>query len=659
MSKTVEILIIGGGYAGVKAALDFNKTYRRNSNVRITLVDKNRFHTLMTELHEIAGNRVPQASVRITYERIFSGTRVNVVHDQIEQIDFADKMAIGRTGIYRYNYTLICAGGEPADFNIPGIKEHSLSLWSLDDALNIRNRLERNFRMASLEPNPNKRRKLLSVVVAGGGFTGVELVGELIEYLPTLCRKYGLSEHDFKLYIIEALGEILGMLPKNSQDKAVAYMEKKGVDIRTNALIVKAEEEAFHLRDGTVLEAGILVWTCGVKANSFLENLNLEEGKAGRREVDKYMRSPGHQNVYLAGDGIWFIEDGKPIPQIVEAAEQTAETAVRNIILSVDAEPEKVQTDHLKEYRGRYHGYMVSIGSRYAVSHTGGISLSGFPATAIKHLVNLYYQVGIVGINGIWSYLKHEILDIKNNRSLIGGFAAWKSPNYWLFPLRVYIGVMWLLQGIKKIGSGWLKPANDFVSVASSSDAGSAASAAETAGSAGAYGGADTLTAVSESITNGAWTSSAAVTTDAVAAATYAAEAASESAGGYSAALLSKPWFLYTWFAELTVNRIPFLFQSGIVIFEILIGLALIGGAFTWLAAAASFVFSIMLIVGAMTDASIFWYMVSALAMLGGAGRAFGLDYWIMPFIKRWWNGTALARKTHFYVGEPSLKKKK
>ena len=111
--------------------------------------------------------------------------------------------------------------------------------------------------------------------------------------------------------------------------------------------------------------------------------------------------------------------------------------------------------------------------------------------------------------------------------------------------------------------------------------------------------------------------------------------------------------------SQWTVNQAPFFFQSGIVIYEILIGLALIGGAFTWLAAASSFVFSIMLIVGAMTDASIFWYMTAALAMLGGAGRAFGLDYWIMPFCKKWWNGTALARKTFLYVGEPTIRKKR
>ena len=147
---------------------------------------------------------------------------------------------------------------------------------------------------------------------------------------------------------------------------------------------------------------------------------------------------------------------------------------------------------------------------------------------------------------------------------------------------------------------------------------------------------------------------------DAVAAASQAVgEAVGEAAAAYGPALLDQPWSLYTWFAASTVNYAPFFFQAGIVIFEILIGLALVGGAFTWLAAAASFVFSIMLIVGAMTDASIFWYMVAALAMLGGAGRSFGLDYWIMPWCKKQWNRTRLAKRTHLYVGEPTIRRRK
>ena len=134
----------------------------------------------MTELHEVAGDRVPQASVKISYDRIFSGTSVNVVHDEIVDVDLDNKKVRGKTGEYKWDRVLFATGGAPADFNIEGVRSNTLSLWSLDDALMIRRHLETTFRKAALEQNEKKRQELMTVVVAGGGFTGVELVGELL-----------------------------------------------------------------------------------------------------------------------------------------------------------------------------------------------------------------------------------------------------------------------------------------------------------------------------------------------------------------------------------------------------------------------------------------------------------------------------------------------
>jgi len=617
MDERRQILVVGGGYAGIAATKIFNRKYKRNRNVDITLIDRNRFHTLMTDLHEVAGERVPQASVKISYDRIFAGTSVKVVHDEIVDVDLDDHKVIGKTGEYKWDRVLFATGGAPADFNIEGVSEHTLSLWSIDDALMIRRHLESTFRKAALERDEQKRRELLSVAVAGAGFTGVELVGELLESLPMLCRKYALPEDEVKLINLEALGDILMMLPKSMREKAIRYMEKKGVEIRTNALVVKATENAFHLKDGSVIKAATKIWTCGVQGNWFTPSPKLKEGKAGRLEVDEFMRSPGFKDIYIAGDGIWFLEDGKPVPQIVESALQTAEIAARNIIVDIDKMLGGKAGKH-EAFKGSYHGFMVSIGSKYAVSHTGGISLSGFVAMALKHVVNLHYLFTLGGLNVVWDYLKHEIFDIRHGRSLIGSFAEWKIPNYWVLPLRVYLGVMWINEGIQKVFGGWLDRANDFVSVSLPNAAADAAS---------------TATEVAEG-----------------------ADALASQSVEWGEALLAEPWSVYVWLSQWTVNQAPYFFQSGIVIFEILIGLAFIGGAFTWLAAVSSLIFSIILIVGALADATIFWYMAAALVMMGGAGRAFGLDYWIIPWVKKWWNGTAFARRTFLYVGEPTIR---
>lgn len=196
MMDKKQIVILGGGYAGVHAAKALHKAFKKQKDkVEITLIDKNRHHILMTELHEVAGNRVDEASVKISFDRIFSGKMVKVVQDKITSIDFEKQVLTGDRSTYSYDQLLISTGAQTADFNIPGVKEHAFYLWSLEDALKIRTHIESTVRKAVKEADEEKRKQMLTFVVAGGGFTGVELIGELTEWLPILCKKHGI---DFK-----------------------------------------------------------------------------------------------------------------------------------------------------------------------------------------------------------------------------------------------------------------------------------------------------------------------------------------------------------------------------------------------------------------------------------------------------------------------------
>ena len=135
-----RIVILGGGYAGIAAAKRLGKLYKKRKDIEITLVDKNTYHTLMTELHEVAGSRVDPDSVMVSYERIFEGTRVKVVTDFITGIDFDKKELVSDDSSYPYDYLVIGTGGAPEFFDIQGIQQNSFSLWSLEDAIrNVRN----------------------------------------------------------------------------------------------------------------------------------------------------------------------------------------------------------------------------------------------------------------------------------------------------------------------------------------------------------------------------------------------------------------------------------------------------------------------------------------------------------------------------------------
>ena len=657
-----KIAILGGGYAGVHAGKIFHKAFKKNSDVEITLIDKNGYHTLMTELHEIAGERVGRGCVKISFDRIFAGKKINVVRDTITKVDKDKQVLVSDTATYEYDYLLMGTGAEATDFGIPGVKEHSLPLWSYEDAIRIQEHIIDVIQKASHERDPEKRKKLLTFVVAGAGFTGVEMIGELIENLPLMCKEYGINKDEVQLINVEGLGHILNMIPEGPRAKAHKYMEKKGVKFVLNSFISKAEEGSFTLKDGTVIECGTLIWTCGIKGSSFGAETGLTIGHVDRLKVDTTMKTPDYDNIYLAGDAIWLIENDRPVPQIVEAAEQTAAVAAKNIIRAITGKGEE------SHFKSNFHGFMVSIGGRYAVSYTGGIALSGMPAMALKHLVNVYYLHTVAGVNAWWKYLKHEIFDIKNDRSFLGGLVAGKVNGLFALPLRLWLGLMWVIEGANKISEGWF----DFAKGSSSGwmfssgvtqagivDATSAASGAEET----VEYAAEAVSAASGAVETVVETVSAASDAGADAAATAVSSAAgplwdtANSIFAIDGAVAT--WFRQT-FMDGMMAHLPYqFFQVMIVSVEMLIGLALIGGLFTFPAAGVSIIMCLVFILSGMFTWAQLWFIFAAIVMLGGAGRNCGLDYWVMPWLKKWWNGTTLAHKSYLYFGEPRLKNKK
>ncbi len=636
-----KIVVLGGGYAGVHAAKTLNKAFKKHQDkVEVTLIDKKHHHILLTELHEVAGARVSEDSVKISFDRIFAGKKVNVVQDTIVEIDFKKQQLIGQRAKYGYDELIIGTGATTADFNIPGVKEHAFYLWSLEEAIKIRCHIEETVRLAALEADEKKRKQMLTFVVAGGGFTGVEMVGELLEYLPILCKTNKIDyEKEVQLILCEGLGTILNMLPEKPMKKAWEYMKKKGVKIMVNNLITNVTADGFTTRQGADIKTKTLIWTCGIRGTEFGEKLKITDGKIGRKLVNEYMQTPDYENVYVVGDGMWFLENNRAVPQIVEAAEQTAKTAARSIIYKVKTEL-GLKAKEPVPFKSNFHGFMVSIGGRYAVSHTAGISLSGFFAMALKHLVNVYYQSGVCGINGAWAYLKHEIFNIKNNRSLIGGLAANKVPAYWITFLRMFLGVMWLIEGGGKIADGWLT---------------------DTTGSKVYWGSADGVAGATGAVTE-AVASATTAATQAVASATQAVADTVSGATGevaqFAPPLLKEPLAIYTWINETFVAQAPYFFQVVIVLVEVAIGLMFIGGFLTFPAAIVSLGLSIMFLIGALAGKEILWYMAVSIVMLGGAGKAFGLDYWVMPWLKKIWNMTPLAKKTYLYLDEPTFSRK-
>ena len=365
------------------------------------------------------------------------------------------------------------------------------------------------------------------------------------------------------------------------------------------------------------------------------------------------------ENVYVAGDCALYQDDKGYMPQIVQAAEQSAHTAALNIAEEIKG------TNNLHVHEQKYNGFMVSVGSRRGVANIGFLA-SGWFAIFVKHFVNVYYQFMVAGFMQAASYLRHEIFNIKNKRSFLGGHFSKRSPNFWMVPLRIWLGFMWLTEGVVKIAEGWfnspqvVKTVNALAGsvTTQAQNVADAVSATTGAAESAAQSAADAVSAASGVVQSAADAVSAAsgVATDAAVTVTNAAMhlpgifqwVVNHKPSGYGDALINAPKFV-VWIMNHWISPIEVPVQIVMVIMEILIGLSFMGGLFTFPMAAISIVMTVAIALTGMADITMIWYFVGGIAILMGAGRTFGLDYYAIPWLKKHWIQTKLAGKSYLY----------
>ncbi|WP_321433793.1 NAD(P)/FAD-dependent oxidoreductase [Trichococcus flocculiformis] len=610
MSKK-NIVVVGAGFAGVAAAKKLSRHFKKNPDVLITLIDRHSYQTYMTELHEVAAGRVQPDAIQYDLQRLFSRNRnVDIVTDEVTHVDREKKVVTTSSHSFNYDYLILAMGGEPNTFNVPGVDEHAFTMWSWEDANKIRRHIQDTVEAASNEHDDAKRKAMLTAVVSGAGFTGVELVGDLMEWKDHLAKANKLDPAEFSLYLVEAAPQILGVVTEKEQQKAEKYMLKKGIQIIKGNGVANVKEDSVELSDGTVIPTHTLIWTAGVKANSDAAAYGIEQARAGRLVANKYMEAKDSDGVYLAGDLVYYEEpdkDNAPVPQIVQSAEQTGHTAAANIIASIEGTEKH-------EHKGTYQGFMISIGSRYGVAYLmDKIHLSGFFAMLVKHIVNLFYFMTIGSGYYFVQYIYHEFFHIKEKRNIFRGHLSRLGNVLWALPLRVFYGSMWTWEAVKKIF--------------------------------GLYG--TTSWFGDDVVLPFAWLKEA--TTGASEAVT---ETVSHPVFGLSYAYGEEPMMIFKeapeWFNSIMKIMIPnvemaLFFQKFMTIVELLIGLAIIAGLFTFLANAATIALVVSFSLSGMFYWVNMWFIPVAIALMNGSGRAFGLDYYVIPWIQKkldnWWYG--------------------
>jgi NADH dehydrogenase len=407
-----HIVILGGGFAGLNLAKSL-----RNSAARITLIDRQNHHLFQPLLYQVATATLSSVEIAKPLRSILSDQEnIRVELGKVEAVDLKSRTVILTDRSITYDYLVLGLGGVTSYFGHPEWAEHAPGLKSINDALRIRREILFAFEKAELCDDPVELKKLMTIVIVGGGPTGVELAGAVKELGRFVMR------HDFRridptkirVILIEAADRILMHLPRDLSASALRQLEDIGVEVRLDTMVKDIKGETVIISSKAkpeVLEtigAASVVWAAGVGANPITRTLGVEIDRAGRIKVNPDLSIPGYPEAFAVGDIAFVLnKDGSPVPGVSPAAIQMGQFVARTIECEL-ADPQ-LRPDQRDPFSYWDKGTMATIGHSRAVAMIGPLKFSGFLAWLAWLGVHILFLVGFtnkltVVIRWVWAF---------------------------------------------------------------------------------------------------------------------------------------------------------------------------------------------------------------------------------------------------------------
>jgi NADH dehydrogenase len=369
-----NLVIVGGGFAGTRTARKLEHTLPPDWT--LTLMSQENFITFNPLLPEVVGASIMPSHVIAPHRQMIHCSHVCMA--QVSEIDTAAHMIhyLGEgPGVLRYEQLVLTCGTNANLDIVKGMGQNALPLKTLGDALFLRNRIIARLEQAELQPDPEHRRWLTSFIVVGGGFSGVETAGELVDFLYASLKYYKrIRREDLRIVLLHSGERLLPELSVRLGEFTLRKMRRGGVDVRLGARAVRVTDRHLLLESGEILAGGTVICTIGTQPNSLLESIPAMKSR-GRLVVNPDMSVPGVDGVWAAGDCAAVINalDGKVCPPTAQFAEAQANQLALNILAHLAGEPTKA-------FRFRPKGQLSSIGHNKAVAEVFGLKLSGFIA---------------------------------------------------------------------------------------------------------------------------------------------------------------------------------------------------------------------------------------------------------------------------------------
>lgn len=393
--KRPTILVLGAGYGGLATVVNLQKSLGTDE-ADVVLINKNDYHYESTWLHEAAAGTLSPEQVRYDIKSVINSQKVEFIKAEVQGIDVAGKVVTSSVGSHSYDYLVISLGFEGETFGIPGLDKYALSMANVKAARQIREHIEYQFATWSLEEEKDDSR--LTIVVGGAGFSGIELLGELGNRVPELCKEFDVPADKVRVLCVEAAPMVLPGFDPELVQYAVAKLEAKGIEFSIGTPVVEATAEGVNIKKGEdefeFIKAGTVIWAAGVRGNRLIESSGIENMRA-RVKVDKDLRAPGHSDVFIVGDCALMINEeiNRPYPPTAQIAMQQGEKCAHNIVALLKNQATSEFVPDLK-------GSVCSLGHDDAIGLVFGKKLTGSKASFMKKVVDnrSLFMIGGVGL---------------------------------------------------------------------------------------------------------------------------------------------------------------------------------------------------------------------------------------------------------------------
>ncbi len=372
-----KVLILGCGFGGTYVLRHLIPSLNRNENVETTMVSDENFFLFSPLLHEVAVGKIEARHIAYPIRRLHWRDRFNFVQASVEKIDLSSRQVITTMGTLDFDYLVLALGSVIDMSELDSMEKNVFTLKTLRDSMLIRNHIIGIFEQASAENDPVRQRQLLTFIVSGGGYTGVQLVTELRDFIYiSLPRFYKTIDPDnIRVILVEAEPKIVAELHTKLGAYVMEHLKRVGVEVRLKSRVTRVWEDGVEINGTERVPTSTLIWAAGVVANPRIAELDVEKDSIGRVMVNECLELPGFPGVYAVGDCA-YIEDpksGHPAPPRAHIAVRQAKIVAHNVLADIRGRDRK-------PYRYSNTGEMVSLGASNAVLRFRGIRLYGFLA---------------------------------------------------------------------------------------------------------------------------------------------------------------------------------------------------------------------------------------------------------------------------------------